>query len=66
MKFVIVKLSPFTSGVVFTRWSPFIGCCRRDFSPAMELWWPPESEAPGGGQPLNCVLAPAGRSGVRS
>ena len=43
-----------------------MGCCKRDFSPAMGLMWPPVMEPAGWVQLPNCGLAPAGRSGVGS
>lgn len=58
--------SPFPSHGLFKRWSPFMGCCRRDFRPVMELRCPPVSEPAGWVQLPNCGLAPAGRSGVGS
>lgn len=58
--------SPFASHGVFKRWSPFMGCCRRDLSPVIELRCPPVREPAGWVQLPNCGLAPAGRSGVGS
>lgn len=60
------SFSPFASHAFFSRWSPFMGCCRRDFKPAMELTWLPVREPAGWVQLPNCGLAPAGRSGVGS
>lgn len=52
----------FVSHGLLMRWSPFMGCCRRDLRPAMDPSCPPAGWA----QLPNCGLAPAGRSGVGS
>lgn len=62
----INKSPPLGSQGLLKRWSPFMGCCRRDLRPAMELRCPPVRETAGWVQLPNCGLAPAGRSGVGS